>query len=115
MPSNAEQENCSAWLDGELELIRPKLLIPVGRLAIARFLPKLPLDQLVGRSHSVVHRGGRSIAIPLPHPSGASSWIHEGDHPRLLETAISLIGEQLYQLDIARAPDTASVPTGRIA
>jgi len=115
VPSNMEQENCSVWLDSELDLIRPKLLIPVGRLAITRFLPNLPLDQLVGRSHSVTHRGGHSIAIPLPHPSGASSWIHERNHPRLLETAISLIGERLHQLGIASAPGTTSLSTTRIA
>jgi len=115
VPSNVEQENCSVWLDSELELIKPKLLIPVGRLAITRFLPNLRLDQLVGRSHSVTHRGGRSVAIPLPHPSGASSWIHERNHLTLLEAAISLIGEQLHQLGIASAPDTTSLSTTRIA
>ena len=115
VPSNTEQENCSVWLDSELQVIRPKLLIPVGRLAITRFLPKLPLDQLVGRSHSVTHRGGRSIVIPLPHPSGASSWIHETNNSRLLETAISLIGEQLHQLGIASSLGTTSRSTTRIA
>ena len=100
VPSTAEQEACSAWLDTELALIRPKLLIPVGRLAIARFLPNLPLDQLVGREHQVTHAGGSTLAIPLPHPSGASSWIHEGDHPRLLDDAINLIGRELERLGI---------------
>jgi uracil-DNA glycosylase len=109
VPSIAEQENCSRWLDSELELIRPKLLIPVGRLAITRFLPNAPLDQLVGRAHRVEHRGGRSVAIPLPHPSGASSWIHEGNHPRLLEKAIALIGNELERLGIGRGPQVQSV------
>jgi len=109
VPSNAEQEACSVWLDAELELIRPKLLILVGRLAITRFLPNAPLDQLVGRSHEVRHRGGTTLTIPLPHPSGASSWIHEGDHPQLLEQAITLIGEELQRLGIGRGPQHRSV------
>ena len=109
VPSNAEQEACSVWLDAELELIRPKLLIPVGRLAITRFLPNSPLDQLVGRAHDVAHRGGRAVAIPLPHPSGASSWIHQGDHPQLLDQALSLIGQQLEKLGIGRGPQHRSV------
>jgi len=100
VPSPSEQEACSAWLDAELALIRPKLLIPVGRLAIARFLPNLPLDQLVGREHQVTHSYGSTLAVPLPHPSGASSWIHEGDHPRLLEDAINLIGRAFGRLGI---------------
>src|SRR5437763_7459946 len=88
VPSAAEQDACAVWLDAELRIIRPKLLIPVGRLAIERFLPKLPLDQLIGREHRVTHVGGASLAIPLPHPSGASSWIHQDDHPRLLDRAL---------------------------
>jgi uracil-DNA glycosylase len=91
VPSPAEQESCSVWLDAELKLIRPRLVIPVGRLAITRFLPNLPLDQLIGQAHEVTHVGGRAMAIPLPHPSGASSWIHQGNHPRLLERASDLI------------------------
>lgn len=103
VPSLEEQQACSKWLDAELEIIRPKLVIPVGRLAMLRFLPNLPLDQLIGRGHEVDHRGGRSIVIPLPHPSGASSWIHQGDHPKLLDAALSLINRELVRLGIAPA------------
>jgi uracil-DNA glycosylase len=96
-------------LDAELRIIRPTLLIPVGRLAITRFLPNLPLDQLIGRAHDVTHVGGRCMAIPLPHPSGASSWIHQGNHPRLLERALALIGRELESLGIGRGPGSRSV------
>ena len=100
VPSRAEQDACATWLDAELEIIRPKLLIPVGRLAIERFLPRLPLDQLIGRVHDVQHDGGRSRAIPLPHPSGASSWIHQGDHPKLLERALAAIAAEFRALGV---------------
>ena len=109
VPSLKEQESCAVWLEEELEIIRPKLLIPVGRLAITRFLPNLPLDQLIGRSHDVEHVGGRSIAIPLPHPSGASSWIHQDNHPRLLERALDMIGRELERLGIGAGPSNRSV------
>jgi uracil-DNA glycosylase len=102
VPTQQEQDACSVWLDSELRIIRPKLLIPVGKLAIGRFLPKLPLDQVIGRAHEVEHAGGRSLAIPLPHPSGASSWIHQGDHPELLKRALHLIERELMDLDIIR-------------
>ncbi|MGH7616055.1 MAG: uracil-DNA glycosylase family protein, partial [Gemmatimonadaceae bacterium] len=87
VPSREEQDACAVWLARELAIVRPKLLIPVGKLAIERFLPKLPLEELIGRAFDVEHTGGRSLAIPLPHPSGASSWIHQGDHPKLLARA----------------------------
>lgn len=109
VPSPKEQETCSVWLERELEIIKPRLLIPVGRLAITRFLPNLPLDQIIGREHRVTHAGGESIAIPLPHPSGASSWIHQGNHPALLDASLQLIGRELAALGIVGGPQRRSV------
>ena len=98
VPTKQEQAQCADWLDAELRIIRPKLLIPVGRLAIERFLPALPLDQLIGTKHRVVHAGGRSTVIPLPHPSGASSWFYQNNNKRLLDQAIELIAVELGRL-----------------
>jgi uracil-DNA glycosylase len=108
VPSTREQNACAVWLDAELRIIRPKLLIPVGKLAIARFLPDKPLDELIGRAHDIEHAGMSTVAIPLPHPSGASSWIHQGDHPRLLDRALRLIGGELKRLGVI-AGDKRSV------
>ena len=95
VPTREEQSRCADWLEGELRIIRPKLLIPVGRLAIERFLPKLPLDELIGTRHIVEHAGGSSSVIPLPHPSGASSWIQEPGNKGLVDRAIGLIALEL--------------------
>jgi len=91
VPSREEQARCADWLESELRIIRPKLLIPVGRLAIERFLPRLPLQELIGTRRIVEHAGGTSTVIPLPHPSGASSWIHQPGNTALLDRAIELI------------------------
>jgi len=107
VPSPGEQETCSVWLDDELRIIQPRLLIPVGKLAILRFMPARPLGELIGRAHEIEHVGGRSLAIPLPHPSGASSWIHQGDHPQLLDRALALIGAELAKLGIVKARSVA--------
>jgi uracil-DNA glycosylase len=95
VPSPAERELCSHWLDTELALIRPVVVIPVGRLAIDRFLGNLPLDRVVGREHLVELSGRQVAVITLPHPSGASSWIHGAGHKALLEAALSLIRKRL--------------------
>jgi len=100
VPSPAEQANCESWLEDELRIVRPRLLIPVGRLAIERFLPRLPLEELIGREHSVRHVAGESVAIPLPHPSGASSWIHQGNHPQLLARALELLSTRFAELGL---------------
>ena len=67
----------------------------MGRLAIDRFLGPRTLNQVVGREHDVEHEGGRSIVIPLPHPSGASSWIHAPEHRMQLERSLHLLGTRL--------------------
>jgi len=96
VPSPAERAACSEWLDAELRIIRPKLIIPVGRLAIDRFLGSVPLASVVGRAHGVTHAGGQSSVIPLPHPSGASSWIHQPGNAALLDHALALLRERLF-------------------
>ena len=95
VPSPAERARCADWLDDELRIIRPSIVVPVGRLAIDRFLGAKPLDSVVGREHEIEGPWGRSIAIPLPHPSGASSWIHQAGNRALLERALDLLGKRL--------------------
>ena len=94
----------SGWLNEELRLIRPRLVIPVGRLAIDRFLGPLPLHQVVGKVHTVEHPDGTALCVPLPHPSGASSWIHEPGHPALLDRALGELRTIFLDLGIA-TPD----------
>ena len=100
VPSPLEQANCAGWLDAELEIMRPWLVIPVGRLAIDRFLGRVPLEQVIGREHSVELGGRATRIVPLPHPSGASSWIHGPGHAELLSDALAVLryrlGETLY-------------------
>lgn len=95
VPSREERSKCADWLAAELRIVRPALLIPVGRLAIERFLGPRPLDAVVGREHTVEHEGGESVAIPLPHPSGASSWVHHPAHQALLRASLSLLRDRL--------------------
>jgi uracil-DNA glycosylase len=99
VPSRTELDACSGWLENELRMIRPALIIPVGKLAIGRFLGDRPLDESVGRRHQVEHVGGASVVIPLPHPSGASSWVHAPGHMLLVDAALALIGEEMRQLE----------------
>jgi uracil-DNA glycosylase len=91
VPSPEEQARCAPWLEAELDLIRPALIIPVGRLAIDRFLDNEPLDRIVGRAHEACVRGRQVTLIPLPHPSGASSWVNVPAHRALLDRALDLL------------------------
>lgn len=101
VPTRVELEKCGSWLDDELMLIKPELIIPVGKLAIGRFLGEAPLAEVVGKEHFVEHQGGSSAVIPLPHPSGASSWIHAPGHRELVSRALNLIGKRMRRLAAA--------------
>jgi uracil-DNA glycosylase len=98
VPSPYQVSNCAAWLEAEIELIRPRVIIPVGRLAIERFLGTGPLADQVGRIHQLDGLPGRPIAIPLPHPSGASSWIHAPGHMDLVRASLRLIAARVPEL-----------------
>ena len=98
VPSAAQIANCSGWLDAEIAMIRPAVIIPVGRLAIERFLGSGLLSELIGRSHTLGNIPGAPVAIPLPHPSGASSWIHAAGHMDLVNRSLELIATRLPAL-----------------
>jgi uracil-DNA glycosylase len=98
LPTPAQISNCSAWLDAEISIIAPRVIIPVGRLAIERFLGTGPLTDYVGRAHRLDKFAGAPLAIPLPHPSGASSWIHVPGHMDLVRSSLRLIAVHLPQL-----------------
>jgi uracil-DNA glycosylase len=88
VPSRREQELCRPFLDDEIELVNPQVIIPIGRLAINLFYPKkLKLSEIVGTQKEIA---GRWI-IPLPHSSGASRWHQIEENRQLISDAITLI------------------------
>ena len=90
-PSRAQVQNCAGWLEQELSAVRPTVLIPVGQLAIERFLGKVKLARVIGRKFEAEVQGRVVAVIPLPHPSGASAWTNAPSNSRLLRQAIGLI------------------------
>lgn len=91
VPNPQEIKNCSSWLDRELEILQPRLVIPVGKLAIAQFIPITKLDAIIGRDFRVRRSGRQFDLIPLPHPSGASPWHRIPPGRDLLAKALQLI------------------------
>lgn len=94
VPTPGERARCAPWLDAELALIRPPLIVTLGRLAVDRFLAPAPLAALVGTVQPATAAGHRTLVLPLPHPSGASSWLNLPAHQALLDRALDrLAGE----------------------
>jgi len=93
-PTPREQELCSFWRTWELELIRPLLIVPVGGLAARRLLGLKSVTECVGRRFE--HDG--TVAIPLPHPSGASGWLNDRANRERVVGAAALIREELARI-----------------
>lgn len=91
VPSPEEVAQCRPWLEREIELLRPELILPIGRLAIEQFLPARPLVERIGKMASI-ERGKRDIdLIALPHPSGASTWPRTQPGKSLTERALRML------------------------
>jgi uracil-DNA glycosylase len=99
-PSAQELQLCRRFLDAELELVQPLLLIPVGRPAIRALCGARPLDELVGGVQQ--DTAGRWI-VPLPHPSGASGWLHAPSNRASLERALRHLSRLRRRLGISAA------------
>ncbi len=109
VPSRAEQALCATWLEAELALLRPRVLIPVGGLAIGRFLGnKQPMTGLIG---ACFEREGR-IIVPLPHPSGASQWFNAPDNALRLQRALEIL-QQLRDQFCGTPPGVQTSGSGR--
>ena len=91
VPSTAEIANCKPWLEDELRLIKPRLIIPVGKLAIQQFLEFRKLTEVIGKQHRIKTGYGHADCIPLPHPSGASTWHRMQPGKALLDDAMQLL------------------------
>jgi uracil-DNA glycosylase len=91
VPAPDEIRNCSSWMDDEIEILRPRLVIPVGRLAITQFIDCAKLEKVIGHRFRVKRAGHCFDVIPLPHPSGASPWHKIVPGKELLGHALKLI------------------------
>ena len=87
VPTAGERRLCAPFLDRELDLVAPQLVLAVGGAAIARFLGSGPLDARVGRAF---HLGDRTV-VPLPHPSGANLWLNRPESQARLRQAQALL------------------------
>lgn len=97
VPSREEQALCRPYLDEELILVDPEVIIPVGRLAINLFYPTgRPLSKIIGGEQLV--DGG--VVIPLPHPSGASRWHQIEANRALIAQAVRLISARRLKLGL---------------
>ena len=92
-PTPREQELCRFWRAWELELLRPALVVTVGGLALRQLLGRSDLTECVGCRFEL---DGVPV-VPLPHPSGASSWPYLPANRARLDAALALVRDELQR------------------
>lgn len=88
-PSPAEVALCRPFLDAELHLLQPRVVLLVGTMAIETFFGKVKLEDVIG---TFEERDGMMF-LPLPHPSGVSRWLNEPEHLKLHQRALNILAE----------------------
>ena len=91
VPNKEEIKNCSHWLEREFHMLQPQLIIPVGKLAISQFLTFDKLTEVIGKKNKLILNNDKIDCIPLPHPSGASTWHRKEPGISLLKKALNAI------------------------
>jgi uracil-DNA glycosylase len=100
VPTRAEQRLCASFLERELALVRPRLILPVGGLAVRRFLGRVRLGDVVGDVYPAEE--GRWI-VPLPHPSGASLWLNRPENRERVARALDHVRRLCGELSLLPA------------
>ena len=114
VPDDEEIANCAPWMEREIALLRPKLVIPVGKLAIAQFVTAEKLSEVIGRRIRLERGGVAFDLVALPHPSGASTWHRTEPGKSLLRKALGLLAKDPALRAIA-AKRSAVAPPSRAA
>ena len=91
-PDRDEIAQCRSFLEREVGVLAPRLVLPVGSLAISEVLGYAgKLDAVIGTQRRVRYHGALADVIALPHPSGASPWHKVEPGKTLLGAALSLV------------------------
>ena len=85
---------CRFWRDWELRLLRPVLVVPIGGLAARELLGVSRVSEYVGRTYRIAD----ALAVPLPHPSGASGWLNDPANRAQLECALTTLRREVARL-----------------
>lgn len=68
-PLPAEIEACSIWLDKQIEIISPKIIVTLGRFSMSKFLPQGKITHIHGTPYEVDWKGRKITVFPMYHPA----------------------------------------------
>lgn len=102
-PSRAEIALCNDHLEMELAMVRPEIIVTLGKMAASRIVPgasRQSLSALVGSTAEVDLPHGRTIVVPLPHPSGVSRWLNDSANRARVDEGLALLATARERLGI---------------
>jgi len=104
-PFPGEIEACSKFLDAQIGAIKPKVIVPLGRHALARWFP----NESIGKLRARPKRFGDITLVPLYHPAAA---LHNGSLRATIEQDFAKLGDLLRQqpTEPSTAPDPVPAP-----
>lgn len=70
-PQPGEIEACRPFLDKQIEIIDPRVIVTLGRFSMNKFMPGEYISQVHGQARYVDFAGKRRIVIPMYHPAAA--------------------------------------------
>ncbi|MEI7865138.1 MAG: uracil-DNA glycosylase family protein [Chthoniobacterales bacterium] len=111
VPDEEEIANCRPWIEREIALLQPRVVIPVGKLAISQFVHAGKLSDVIGRRIPVELGGWEFELVALPHPSGASTWHRTEPGKTLLRKALQLLSVDSSLRAIAQKNRAGKRPT----
>ncbi len=85
-PTREEQALCAPYLEQELALVQPEIVVPVGSVAVRRFVGRVRLTDVVG---TVIEGSEGWLIVPLPHPSGVSLWLNRPKNQERVAQALA--------------------------
>ena len=100
-PLPAEIQACCKWLDRQIEIIQPRIIITLGRYSLARYFP----NESISKVHGKARKEGKVVCYPMYHPAAA---LHQGSLRQIIEADMLRIPDILEQAEsMAEAPAAA--------
>jgi uracil-DNA glycosylase len=92
-PTPEEKDQCMPWLKMEITLIKPKIIVPLGRHALGHFFQKLTITNTHGRPQKL---SDDVTVFPIYHPAAA---LHNGNLRQSLFDDFKALGEFLKSIE----------------
>ncbi len=107
-PQPDEIAACLPYLDRQIELIDPRVIVTLGRFSMSKFFP----GERISRIHGTARRHGNRLVLPLYHPAAA---LHQASLRRTVEEDFRRLPEVLVESRKLAAATAAPAPAAETA